>query len=65
MSRKNSIGKTVKMLHAKLANHLAGPFLEFLPRQWIDETLAEMGYRFRESAFSPLGYVVGVHRPMS
>jgi hypothetical protein len=56
------IGKTAKMLQAKLADHLAGPFREFLPQQWIAETLEQIGHRFRLVAFSPLGDGVGVHR---
>lgn len=59
----NRIGNTAKILQAKLADHLAGPFEVFLPRQWVGETLEEIGHQFRLVAFSPLGSVVGIHRP--
>ncbi len=54
------IGKTAKMLQAKLADQLAGPFREFLPPLWIAETLEQLGHRFRSVAFSPLGAAVGL-----
>jgi hypothetical protein len=57
----HGIGNTAKMLQAKLADHLAGPFRMFLPQEWIAETIHEIGYRFRLVAFSPLGGVVGLH----
>ena len=58
----HGIGNTAKMLQAKLADHLAGPFREFLPPPWVAETLEQIGHRFWLVAFSPLGDVVGFHR---
>lgn len=62
MSRFYGIGDAAKKLHAKLADSLAGPLQAFLPGSWIDQTLQEIGYQFRRTAFSPLGDVVGIHR---
>ena len=61
MSRYHGIGDTAKKLHAKLADSLAGPLQEFLPRQWLDRILQQIGYRFRQRAFSPLGDAGGSH----
>ena len=63
MSQYHSIGNTAKKLHAKLADSLAGPLQAFLPRAWLDQVLLQIGYRFRQRIFSPLGNVVGVRRP--
>lgn len=57
------IGKTAKMLHEKLADHLAGPFQSFLPQPWVTETLEQLGHQFRLTAFSPLGDGMGFHWP--
>jgi hypothetical protein len=63
MSLSHGIGDVAKKLHAKLAHQLAGPLLEFLPDSWIQEALEKIGHRFRETAFSPSGHPVGIHRP--
>ena len=63
MSRVYGIGDAAKKLHAKLADSLAGPLQEFLPTTWIDQTLREIGHRFRQTAFSPSRDAVGLHRP--
>jgi hypothetical protein len=63
MSHYYGIGDAAKKLHQKLANSLAGPLQEYLPRHWIAETLASIGYKFRRTAFSPSGHPLGVHRP--
>lgn len=47
------IGKTAKMLQTKLADQLAGPFREFLPPQWVEETFDKLGHHFRLVVFSP------------
>ena len=63
MSRYYGIGDAAKKLHAKLADGLAGPLQAFLPRQWVDQVLRDIGYQFRRTAFSPLGHAVGLRRP--
>jgi hypothetical protein len=63
MSRYYGIGDAAKKLHAKLTDSLAGPLQQYLPSEWIDQTLREIGYRFRQTAFSPCGDVVGVPWP--
>lgn len=62
MSR-NGIGNTARRIYAKLGENLAGPFQVFLPISWIEQTLASIDYRFRHTAFSPLGDDLGIHRP--
>ena len=62
MSDYYGIGDAALKLHAKLADQLAGPLQTFLPSAWIDAALNSVGRRFYESAFSPSGDVVGVHR---
>jgi len=62
MSHYYGIGDAARKLHAKLTNSLAGPLRGFLPDGWIDQTLREIGARFRRTAFSPLGNAVGVCR---
>jgi hypothetical protein len=64
MSR-NGIGNTARKLYAKLVGNLAGPFGAFLPAEWIEAILADLSYRFRSTAFSPLGDGLGIHRPGS
>lgn len=51
---RDSIDKNRKNIQEKLADHLAGPFEEVLPRSWIEQILTELEYHFRESVFSPL-----------
>ena len=51
---RDSIDKNRKKIQEKLADHLAGPFKEVLPRSWIEQILTELEYHFRESVFSPL-----------
>ena len=65
MSRYYRIGDTAKKLHTKLADSLAGPLQAFLPRQWLDQILQQIGYQFRQRVFSPLGDAVGLCRPGS
>jgi hypothetical protein len=62
MTRYYGIGDAGRKLHAKLAEGLAGPLGSLLPQQWIRQALAEVGYHFRESVFSPLGDAVGLPR---
>jgi hypothetical protein len=63
MSLRPGIGDAAKTLHTKLTHQLAGPLLEFLPDSWIQQALEKIGHRFRRTAFSPLGHLVGVRRP--
>lgn len=62
MSRHYGIGDAARKLHAKMANELAGPLGSFLPSSWIAEALASLERRFYESAFSPSGDALGLHR---
>ena len=62
MSGYYGIGNAARKLHAKLADQLAGPLQPFLPSAWIAEALNSIGRRLYESAFSPSGDCVGVHR---
>jgi hypothetical protein len=62
MSPMYGIGDAVRKLYAKLADSLAGPLQQLLPTAWIDQTLREIGHRFRQTAFSPSGDAVGLHR---
>jgi hypothetical protein len=63
MSDYYSIGDAAKKLHAKLADQLAGPLQAFLPSAWIDAAVDSLGRRFYDSAFSPSGHALGIHRP--
>ena len=63
MSDYYSIGDAARKLHAKLDDQLAGPLQAFLPSAWIDAAFDCLGRRFYESAFSPSGDAVGLHRP--
>jgi len=63
MSHYYGIGDAAKMLHQNLTESLAGPLQAYLPRQWITETLTDIGCKFRCTAFSPSGYSLGLHRP--
>ncbi len=51
---RDSIDKNRKNIQEKIADDLAGPFKEVLPRSWIEQILTELEYNFRESVFSPL-----------
>ena len=62
MSDYYGIGDAARELHVKLAGQLAGPLQTFLPSAWIDAALDSLGRRFYDSAFSPSGHVVGLHR---
>jgi len=63
MSHYYGIGDAAKKLHAKLVDNLAGPLRSLLPRDSIQHALDEIGYRFRRTAFSPLGNALGLPRP--
>ncbi len=63
MSNYYSIGDAVRKLHTKLADQLAGPLQAFLPSAWIAAAMESFGRRFYDSAFSPSGDAVGLHRP--
>jgi len=62
MSHYYGIGDAAKKLHAKLVDSLAGPLRGLLPRESIQHVLDEIGYRFRRTAFSPLGDALGLPR---
>jgi len=62
MSDYYGIGDAARKLHAKLADQLAGPLQTFLPSAWIVAALDSLGRRFYDSAFSPSGDAVGLHR---
>ena len=63
MSDYYGIGDAARKLHVKLADQLAGPLQTFLPSAWIDAAVDSLGRRFYDSAFSPGGDAVGIHRP--
>ena len=63
MSNYHGIGDAARKLHAKLADQLAGPLQAFLPSAWVVAALNSLGRRFYDSAFSPCGDAVGLHRP--
>ena len=58
----NQIGNVARKLYEKLANSLAGPLEKFLPAAWVQEALAGVGHKFRNTAFSPSGHFVGLDR---
>jgi len=62
---KDNIGKCRQKVQEKLAANLAGPFEKYIPQFWVQDILKEIGVRFREAVFSPLGNDMGVHRASS
>ena len=62
---KNNIGKSRQKVQEKLAASLAGPFEKYIPQFLVQDILNEIGVRFREAVFSPLGGDMGVHRASS
>jgi hypothetical protein len=58
---KINIDNTRRKVQEKLAQYLAGPFATYLPKSWFQEIIKELGYTFREVAFSPLDYDLGLY----
>ncbi|MHC4165553.1 MAG: hypothetical protein ACYSWQ_01195 [Planctomycetota bacterium] len=63
--RKNNIDKSRRKVQEKLGVNLAGPFEKYIPQSWVQDILEEIGVRFRQAVFSPLGDDMGVHRASS
>lgn len=61
----NNIVKSRRKVQEKLGNNLAGPFEKYIPQSWVQDIFKEIGVRFREAVFSPLGDDMGVHRASS
>lgn len=59
---KNNIGESRQKVQEKLGTNLAGPFEKYIPQSWVQDILKEIGVRFRQAVFSPLGDDMGVHR---
>lgn len=51
---RDSIDQNRRKIQGKLADNLAGPFKEFLPKTWVDQIITELQYKFNETVFSPL-----------
>ena len=58
---KNNIGKSLRKVQEKLGANLAGPFEKYIPQSWVQDILQDIGVRFRQAVFSPLGDDMGVH----
>ena len=63
--RKSNIDNSRRKVQEKLGNDLAGPFEKYIPQSWVQDILQDIGFRFRQAVFSPLGDDMGVHRPSS
>ena len=60
---RDSIDKNREKIQEKLADSLAGPFKDFLPKMWVDQILTELGYRYHEVVFTPLLVLLGLYWP--
>jgi hypothetical protein len=50
---RDNIDTSRKKVQEKLSNSLAGPFKDYLPKNWIDQILTELEYRYHEVVFTP------------
>ena len=62
---KNNIDNRRRKVQEKLGANLAGPFEKYIPQSWVQDILQDIGVRFRQAVFSPLGDDMGVHRASS
>ncbi|MHC4388699.1 MAG: IS4 family transposase [Planctomycetota bacterium] len=50
---RDNIDTNRKKVQEKLSNSLAGPFKDYLPKNWIDQILTELEYTYHEVVFTP------------
>jgi hypothetical protein len=61
----NNIDNNRRKIQQKLGTNLAGPLEKYVSQSLVLDLLKEMGIKFRDAVFSPLGHVMGIYRPGS
>jgi hypothetical protein len=59
----SNIDKNRRKMQEKLGTNLAGPLEKYISQSLVLDLLKEIGAKFREAVFSPLGNVMGIYRP--
>ena len=59
----NNIDNNRRKIQEKLGTNLAGPLEKYISRSLVHDILKELGVKFREAVFSPLGHAMGIYRP--
>ena len=58
----NNIDNNRRKIQKKLGTNLAGPLEKYISQSLVHDILKELGIKFREAVFSPLGHVMGIYR---
>ena len=58
----NNIDNNRRKIQQKLGTNLAGPLEKYVSQSLVLDLLKEMGIKFRDAVFSPLGNVMGIYR---
>jgi hypothetical protein len=61
----NNIDNNRRKIQQKLGINLAGPLEKYISHSMVHDILQELGVKFREAVFSPLGHVMDIYRPGS
>jgi hypothetical protein len=57
----NNIDNNRRKIQQKLGTNLAGPLEKYVSQSLVHDLLKEMGVKFRDAVFSPLGHVMGIY----
>ena len=58
----NNIDNNRRKIQKKLGINLAGPLEKYISQSMVLDILKELGVKFRDAVFSPLGNVMGIYR---